>query len=178
MTLASPPPPPLVLMYHGLDPDDGRCRDLPPEEAAYTVRRANFLEHLEAIASTGRRVVDPAALDAQGTEPFLAPGDVLLTFDDGYRSDVDAALPLLCKRDWRALFFLSTDLVGREGRADWGQWREMVDAGMTLGSGENYSTFVKVYNILGEDIENLDDVFTLLEGEPVVQIGLNYTTPF
>ena len=30
----------------------------------------------------------------------------------------------------------------------------------------------------GEDIENLDEVYTVLDGEPFVRVGVNYRFPF
>ncbi len=53
-----------------------------------------------------------------------------------------------------------------------------LDAGVTLSVGSDYEFFAKVENILGEDIENLDDAFTVIDGEPVVTVGLCYNLPF
>jgi len=49
-----------------------------------------------------------------------------------------------------------------------------LDAGVTLGVGKACEYFVKVENLLGEDIENLDDAYTVLDGEPYVRVGFNY----
>jgi outer membrane receptor for ferrienterochelin and colicin len=53
-----------------------------------------------------------------------------------------------------------------------------LDAGVTIHIADTYDIFVKVANILGEDIENLDDVYTVLDGEPFVRVGVNYKFPF
>lgn len=53
-----------------------------------------------------------------------------------------------------------------------------LDAGVTLHIADMYDIFVKVENILGEDIENLDDVYTVLDGEPFVRVGVKYRFPF
>lgn len=52
-----------------------------------------------------------------------------------------------------------------------------LDAGLTLSLQHTYQAFLKVENILGEDIENLDDAFTVIDGEPVLHIGLAYNIP-
>jgi hypothetical protein len=52
-----------------------------------------------------------------------------------------------------------------------------LDAGITLSVEDNYEVFLKVNNILGEDIENLDDIYTVLDGEPVIQVGFSYNFP-
>lgn len=53
-----------------------------------------------------------------------------------------------------------------------------MDAGATLHINETCSFFVKAENIRGEDIENLDDVYTVLDGEPFVRLGFTYGFPF
>ncbi len=52
-----------------------------------------------------------------------------------------------------------------------------LDAGLALNVQQRYHVFFKVQNILGEDIENLDDAFMVLDGEPVYQVGLGYNLP-
>jgi hypothetical protein len=49
-----------------------------------------------------------------------------------------------------------------------------LDAGATLSFGDSWDLFAKAENILGEEIENLDDAYTVLEGEPVFHVGLKY----
>ena len=49
-----------------------------------------------------------------------------------------------------------------------------LDAGLTVLFNRKYRMFLKVENILGEDIENLDDVFTVIDGEPVFRMGFGY----
>ena len=40
---------PLVLMYHGLDPGDGRYAQTPPEVMAYVLPRGAFVDHLDLL---------------------------------------------------------------------------------------------------------------------------------
>jgi outer membrane cobalamin receptor len=53
-----------------------------------------------------------------------------------------------------------------------------LDAGLTVSVNSSYEATLKIENILGEDIENLDDVFTVIDGEPVFHIGLGYRIQF
>lgn len=91
-----------VLLYHACEPSEsdwiaGLDVNCPPTTFAAQ------LDHL------GRhyRVVPLEALEA-GTEP---PGAVAITFDDGYRSVLDHAVPLLAERDMPAVVYLVTDVV-------------------------------------------------------------------
>lgn len=49
-----------------------------------------------------------------------------------------------------------------------------LDLGARLHVGEQWSLFAKVDNVLSEDIENLDDAFTQIDGTPVYRIELRY----
>ncbi|HNY27807.1 MAG TPA: polysaccharide deacetylase family protein [Candidatus Sumerlaeota bacterium] len=123
---------PLVLMYHGVDPGDGRYVGACSGLMGYVLKRDEFLRHLEALEGAGRRVVDPVAFLSGSV--VLEPGDVLLTFDDGDRSDYDVVFPILQKKGWRALFFVTAGFVGQSGQTGWEQWREMGGQGMALGA--------------------------------------------
>lgn len=60
--------------------------------------------------------------------------DVRLTFDDGNASDVEIALPRLLERGLRAEFFVLAGLLGEPGRLDRSGVRELLGAGMAIGS--------------------------------------------
>lgn len=50
-----------------------------------------------------------------------------------------------------------------------------VDLGITLEITPSLTGFVKVENLTGEDIESLDDSYTVLDGEPFVRCGMTCT---
>jgi len=127
-------PDPVVLMYHGLDPGDGRYDGAPPEERAYVIAAGAFRAHLRALAEAGRRIVDPREFLSGEGDAVLNPGDALLTFDDNDLSHYDTALPMLRDAGLKAVFFVATGLVGQPGRLDWPRLREMADAGMSIGA--------------------------------------------
>ncbi len=60
--------------------------------------------------------------------------DVRLTFDDGNLSDVEIALPLLIERGLHAEFFVCPGLFGQPSRLAEDGVRELVAAGMQIGS--------------------------------------------
>jgi peptidoglycan/xylan/chitin deacetylase (PgdA/CDA1 family) len=71
-----------------------------------------------------------ATLDAVGQR---LGKDVLITFDDGNRSDVEVALPALRRRAMRATFFVVADRLDQPGYLAANELRELADAGMTVG---------------------------------------------
>ncbi len=60
--------------------------------------------------------------------------DVRVTFDDGNESDLEIALPHLLKRGLTAQFFVPAGLLGLPGRLSQDAVRELVRAGMSIGS--------------------------------------------
>ena len=48
---------------------------------------------------------------------------------------------------------------------------QKLDAGLSVKYRDTYEIFVNVCNILGQDIENLDDAYTVLDGEPTIMAG-------
>ena len=48
---------------------------------------------------------------------------------------------------------------------------QKLDAGVSVKYRDRYELFVNVSNILGQDIENLDDAYTVLDGEPTLMAG-------
>ncbi len=49
---------------------------------------------------------------------------------------------------------------------------QKLDAGINFCIHKKYNVYFNVGNILGQDIENLDDAYTIIDGEPVYQVGV------
>jgi len=124
----------IVLMYHGLDPGDGRYDKAPASERAYVLSHKTFRRHLHAIRESGCRVADPGGVPSPETGSFLPDRQALLTFDDGCASDRDVALPLLLETGGKALFFVTAEHVGQNGFLGTADLRELATSGMTIGS--------------------------------------------
>lgn len=111
---------PAILMYHavgtGADPH-------------YTVAAGEFRAQLDWVARQGGARSSVADVLAGARAPT-----VLITFDDGHISNYERAFPMLLERGLRAEFFVNTAHVGQPGFIDWGQLREMAEAGMSIQS--------------------------------------------
>jgi peptidoglycan/xylan/chitin deacetylase (PgdA/CDA1 family) len=115
------------LMYHDVysrEPQSG----VPRSASMYHLSQAAFLEHLRAIKASGRTVV--TAREFLSSQPQES---VVLTFDDGWRGAFEIAVPLLAEFGWRATFFITRDLVGRNWFCERSMLVEAVEAGMELG---------------------------------------------
>jgi len=100
----------VFLTLHGIGP--AACGDA---DARFRLSRAAW-----------RMVAETAAA--------AAAHDVRLTFDDGNRSDIDIALPVLQSLGRTATFFISTDMIGQPGYMDAADIGALHRAGMRIGS--------------------------------------------
>jgi peptidoglycan/xylan/chitin deacetylase (PgdA/CDA1 family) len=110
-----------ILCYHRF----GNAR------SKLTVTPAAFEAQMEYLARNGYRVLPLADLPAflQGREPLPAK-TVVITIDDGYRSNYDIAFPILRKYGFPATIFLYSDFVGASDAMSWAQMKEMVASGL------------------------------------------------
>lgn len=92
-----------------------------------TVRLSDFIQQMAYLKLNRYRVItlDQLSdfLNLKGSVPEKA---VVITFDDGWRSTLDLALPVLRKYGYPATLFLYTDLVGSTKKAlTWKQVRQL-----------------------------------------------------
>jgi hypothetical protein len=126
--LSTPVP---VLMYHVIG--------TPPPGAPYPelfVSRGLFAAQMAALARAGYHAVtlDRVWRAWHGRAP-LPPRPIVLSFDDGYRGDYGAAMPILRRRGWPGVLNL---LVANLHRHGWGiktwQVRRMIRNGWEVDS--------------------------------------------
>jgi peptidoglycan/xylan/chitin deacetylase (PgdA/CDA1 family) len=140
------------LTVHGIGQT---IRELEPDEAGTWVGIHQFEQVLDA--AVGRN-------------------DVRLTFDDGNASDVEYALPRLLERGLTAQFFVLAGLLGRPGRLDADAVRELVRAGMTVGShGWAHRDWRRVNaEQATEEIGEAHRVLAAITGKPVSRVAIPF----
>ncbi len=93
-----------ILMYHKVNNQPGNPTTVPPHR---------FEHQMGLLRDLGYTVVDlDAVLDHYLTGQPLAPGAVLITFDDGYRDNLENALPVLERFGYPAVLFVPIGYVG------------------------------------------------------------------
>jgi peptidoglycan/xylan/chitin deacetylase (PgdA/CDA1 family) len=109
-----PPPGPAlrILAYH-------RVNDRHPGDRL-SVHPLEFRRQMEHLAECGRPVLPlhEAVRRLKGEGPSLPPGAVCLTFDDGYRDNLDSAAPVLERLGFPAAVFLVTGGMGARHTID------------------------------------------------------------
>jgi peptidoglycan/xylan/chitin deacetylase (PgdA/CDA1 family) len=120
----------VVLMYHALYSGVAEREAIDPADRPYAVSVDAFERQLDILADAGIAVIDPSALPGA-----IEDGGVVLTFDDGHRSNYLHAMGVLSRRGLRAAFFVTTDFIAnRPGFCNWQDLREMAEYGMLIGS--------------------------------------------
>lgn len=111
-----------VLMYHHVVPDGEKCNDV-------TITVGRLEQDFRWLNENGYRTVLPRELAAGEPLPEKA---VLITFDDGYRSNYELAYPLLQKYQAKAVIAIMVYMQDRGASSflSWDMCREMADSGL------------------------------------------------
>lgn len=111
-----------VLMYHHVVEDGQECNDM-------TITVSRLREDLQWLQDNGYTTVLPRELAAG--EP-LPEKPVLITFDDGYRSNYNLAFPIF--QEFEAKVVISVMVYMQDNAASdfitWAMCREMTDSGL------------------------------------------------
>jgi peptidoglycan/xylan/chitin deacetylase (PgdA/CDA1 family) len=100
----------LVLMYHRID-------DVEMDPWKIAVHPRHFEAQLQVL--TKWNVIPASRIgDFNSKKSFRKPA-VCITFDDGYRDNVENALPLLEKYECPASFFINTSYIGKQKEFWW-----------------------------------------------------------
>lgn len=135
---------PRILTYHEVSPQF--------QLGITSISPRRFRDHLDFLIDLGLRFVPLRGLSERFPENAIC-----LTFDDGYASFMDCALPALADRNLPATLFIITDFVGktndwditfgvnRRRHLDWVQIREIAAAGIEIGShGATHSALTRL----------------------------------
>ena len=137
-----------VLAYHKVaDPPAG-------SDSWFYVNEHVFVQHLQYLRDAGWQPLDLTTLVRGVTSPALLPRKgVVITFDDGYKSNVTVAAPHLLRAGFPATVFVATDMIGRlnlfdegveppEPMCDWNDLFALTAAGIAVQShGRSHTRF-------------------------------------
>jgi len=124
-----------VLTYHAIVERPSELDAWPPGARLYVLTLDELCRHLDHLAAEGFTAMAMADLLRwhQG-EAELPERPIVLSFDDGHRSNAELAAPALAERRQRAVFFVTAGTVGSAPSAAWPQLRAMLEQGMEVGS--------------------------------------------
>lgn len=147
-----------ILVYHHIGkPSPG----MTSAEKSFFIEPEWFEKHLQYLAQNNFQTVkfsDIADYFEKGTPlPIRANAHaVIISFDDGWKSAVDTALPLLQKYNMTATAFIPTKLIkekpGKGMRMSWDDVAKLRDAGWEIGSHTLWHPYLSKTHRLYEEI--------------------------
>jgi len=121
-----------ILVYHHVSQSD-------PEGSSglrrLTVTADVFAPQMQYLQDNGYHVItfaDLADYFEHGKELPTLP--VIISFDDGWETQFEYALPSLEKYHYPATFFVVTNYIGHPGFISWSQLQTLITDGMRIGS--------------------------------------------
>jgi peptidoglycan/xylan/chitin deacetylase (PgdA/CDA1 family) len=96
-----------ILMYHGIHDTEFDIGNFDP---LYSVTETAFKQQMDYLNAKGYKVV----LLSQISECDDVDKTVILTFDDGDKSNYTTALPILRQYNFHAEFFVTTNRIGKD----------------------------------------------------------------
>ncbi len=118
----------VILLYHHVDTSTPASTSVTPEQ---------FEAHLDHLNDEGYRVRPLLeVLNTLRAGEAVEEKTVVITFDDGYVSILQSAMPMLRNRGWPFSVFISSDYASGDygGYMDWDQLRELAESGATIGN--------------------------------------------
>ena len=100
-----------------------------------TVTAEVFAKQMQYLQDNGYHVITfPDLADYFDGGKELPNLPIIISFDDGWATQFEYAVPYLEKYHFPATFFVVTDYIGRPGFISWPQLQTLVTEGMTIGS--------------------------------------------
>ena len=125
----------LILMYHRIRSPQCPVPGESPEEARYAVTLEGFSRQMDHMRKRGYFGVSLGrAVDGHLEGDGDPQRHVVLTFDDGNRSDHEHALPILLENGFTATFFITGNRVGHPEGLGEAEIRSLCASGMEVGS--------------------------------------------
>lgn len=116
-----------ILMYHDISNEPWQPNILP-------VAPQIFEAQLALLAKMKFHFLSLQDFFARGCRSNLHEKNVVITFDDGYKSHIQEALPILKRYNATATFFIAPGFIGNPGYMNWDEIRILKTEGMEIGS--------------------------------------------
>lgn len=118
----------VFLMYHELESLGRSLIQSEPGYVRYILREEIFRSQIDWLRSNGWRGLNVSeALNSSAVK------SVAITFDDGCKTDLITAAPILQAAGFHATFYITTGFVGQPGYLSVAQLRELNSSGFEIG---------------------------------------------
>lgn len=123
-----------ILNYHDVTAESD-SHYASAAEKFYAISRSTFESHLSIIRARGFSTLNLDELKERLQEKAHGPTKkIMITFDDGLAGQCEYALPLLAEHKMKAVFFVSSGLVGKDRYMSWSNLKGLQTLGFEIGS--------------------------------------------
>lgn len=153
-----------VLVYHHIAPN--------PNNSQHYVSPEIFEQQMGWLKNNNYNVITYKQLyEALTASSTLPTNPVVITFDDGNKDQYENAFPILKKYNYTAMFFIETITIGKSQWMSFDMMRELLDAGMEIGSHT-----VTHYNLPKQNLDTIKSELT--KSKQVLEENLNIPIDF
>ena len=121
-----------ILMYHEIYRPEERQHLRGLTNPAYNIKINVFRKQMAWLYSNDFKTVTIYELISKNSHP--EDKAVCLTFDDGWLGNYLHAYPILKEYEFKATFFIATELIGKPLYMTWEHLKEMMASGMSIQS--------------------------------------------
>ena len=114
----------IYLMYHELEVEGRPLCQSEQGYVRYVVKKPHFSEQMSCLQSAGIQGISVSSALANKNSKAI-----VITFDDGYETDLTVAAPILKAVNFGATFYITVGFLGRSGYMIPQQVRELSEAG-------------------------------------------------
>lgn len=133
MTLLVP-----ALLYHAVEGESPLLKDMErPPSSRYVLEKKEFYAQMCYLFKNCFRTTTIEDMAGWGEDKVIQKS-VILTFDDGYMSDIKHVAPILKEFSFTAYFFICPGLVGQRGHMGWGEVKRLANEFMIGSHGINH----------------------------------------
>ena len=158
------------MYHHIVDPDEQSGETV--GDPVYNVAYPEFLDQLTYLHENSFHVMSLRQVEQHHSEGRKLPEkSVVLTFDDGYHSHFELALPALKRYHFSADFFLTVAHMGRRHYLTWEEAKQLCQSGMGIGSHGWHHTYL-------DDLEFRDAEMELQGSKDRLEQGLDTEISF
>ncbi len=115
----------LVINYHEIVTKHERSKN------PFEVLKKSFKQQMQLIADKDIPVI---RLDDWLYNDNVPDYSIIISFDDGNKSDISIVLPILRHFNFKASFFPTVGEINKQGRLNWSDLKEIVKYGNSIGS--------------------------------------------
>ena len=146
-----------ILLYHDIDTPEKPSEKTGKATLETVARLKEFESHMAWLSSAGYKVWSLGQYSKVRKSGNVPEKTLVLTFDDGHKSNYEFAFPILKKYSFSATFFIIAGKIGENYYLSPGEIKEMAENGMEIGShslSHSYLPLLDVNDIKRETIES------------------------